>query len=96
MYLKIASKARIVVKAMGDVTLILDDSCLLKLKDSLYVLKYMKNLILVSSSCKENYSLVFFFNKQVFTKLNISFIYSRSLIDSLYHVSPLSILPCHE
>ena len=61
MYLKIASEARIVVKAMGDVTLILDDSCLLNLKDSLYVLKYMKNLILVSSSCKENYSLVFFF-----------------------------------
>ena len=55
MYLKIASEARIVMKAMGDVTLILDDSCLLKLKDCLYVFESRKNLILVSNFCNRVY-----------------------------------------
>ena len=50
---------------------------------------------LVYSLCKLNY-LFLFKSKQFFIKLNNSFIYSRSLIDSLYHVSSLSVLPSNE
>ena len=60
MYITLASKVRIVVQAVGDVTLILDESCLLELKDCLYVLEFRKNLISVTSLCKLNYSMVFF------------------------------------
>ena len=60
MYITLASKVRIVVQAVGDVTLILDESCLLELKGCLYVLEFRKNLISVTSLCKLNYSMVFF------------------------------------
>ena len=56
MYLTLAFEARIVVQAMGCVTLILDDSYLLKLKDCLYVFESRKNLILVSNFCKQSLS----------------------------------------
>ena len=49
-----------------------------------------KNLILVSSICKSNYSI--FFNKQVVIKKNDSFIYLGSLVNNFYLVTPLSIL----
>ena len=61
MCVTLTSKERIVVQAVRDVTPMLDDSCLLELKDSLYVLKYKKILILVSTSCEQNYSLLLFF-----------------------------------
>ena len=53
-------------------------------------------MISISSLYKLNYSFFFFCNKQGFIKLNDSFICSESLIHSLYHVSPLSILPSNE
>ena len=95
MYLTLASKARVVMQAVGDVTLIFSDNSLLTLKDCLYVPESKKNLILVSSLCKLNYSFLFN-NKQVFIKLNNLFICSGSLIDSVYHVIPLSVLPINE
>ena len=49
-----------------------------------------KNLILVSSICKSNYSI--FFNKQVVIKKTDSFIYLGSLVNNFYSVTPLSIL----
>ena len=52
MYQTLAFEARVVVQAMRDVTLILNDSCLLELKDCFYVPESKKNLILVSSLCK--------------------------------------------
>ena len=45
MYLTLAFEIRIVMQAVRDVTLILDDSCLLELKDCLYVLEFRTNLI---------------------------------------------------
>ena len=80
---------------MRDVTLIFYDNSLLELKDCLYVLEFRKNLISVSSLCKLNYSFLFN-NKHVFIKWNNSFICSKSLIDSLYRVIPLSFLPSNE
>ena len=80
---------------MRDVTLIFYDNSLLELKDCLYVLEFRKNLISVCSLCKLNYSFLFN-NKQVFIKLNNLFICSGSLIDSVYHVIPLSVLPSNE
>ena len=71
------------MEVVGDVTLILDDNCLLELKDCLYVPDSRKTLILVSSLCKQNYLFVFLYNKQIFSNLNDSFICSRSLIDNL-------------
>ena len=79
---------------MGDVTLIFSNNSLLVLKYCLYVPESKKNLILVSCLCKLNYSFLFN-NKQVFIKLNNSFICLRSLIDSLY-VIPLYALPSNE
>ena len=76
--------------------LILDNNYVLEHKDYLYVPKSSKDLIMVSSLCKLNYLVFFFLNKRVFIKLHDSFIYSRSLIDNLYHVSLLSILPSNE
>ena len=49
---------------MRDITLILDDSSFLELKDCHYIPKRRKNLILVSSLCKLNYSMAFSY-KQV-------------------------------
>ena len=37
MYLTLAYEVRIVVQVVGDVTLILDDGCVIELKDCLYV-----------------------------------------------------------
>ena len=87
--MRLASKARVVVETVRDVTLILDDSCLLKLKDCLYASKFRKNLISVSSLCKLNYSLVFM-------KMNDPFICWGSLVDNLYCVTPLIFLPSNE
>ena len=64
MYLTLTSKVRIFVPVVREVTLILDDSCLLELKGCLYVTKFRKNLISVSSLCKLDYTVVFD-NKQV-------------------------------
>ena len=64
MYLTLTSKVRIFVLVVREVTLILDDSCLLELKGCLYVTKFRKNLISVSSLCKLDYTVVFD-NKQV-------------------------------
>ena len=95
MYLTLASEARVSVQTMGDVTLIFYDNSFLVLKNCLYVLEFRKNFILVSSLYKLNYSFIFN-NKQVFIKLNNFFICSRSLIDSLYLVIPLFVLPSNE
>ena len=35
-------------------------------------------------------------NKQVFSKMNDLFICSKSLLDNLYRLSPLSLLPSNE
>ena len=40
--------------------------------------------------------IVYIYNKRVFIKLNDSFICSRSLVDNLYCISLLSILPSNE
>ena len=80
---------------MRDVAPILDNSCLLELKDCLYVPEYRKNLILVSNLCKLNYSMVLN-NKQVCSKMNDLFICLESLLDNRYYVSPLSLLPSNE
>ena len=40
------------MEVVGDVTLILDDNCLLELKDCLYVPGSRKTLISISSLCK--------------------------------------------
>ena len=56
MYLILAFKATHVVQAVGIVTLILGNSCLLELKNCFYVSKSRKNLISISSLCKMNYS----------------------------------------
>ena len=77
--MRLASEVRVVVQAVRDLTLILDDSCLLKLKDCLYASKFRKNLISVSSLSKLNNSLVFM-------KMNDPFICSGSLVDNLYCV----------
>ena len=95
MYLMLTSKARVVVQAVTDVTLIFSISSFLVLKDCLYVPKSRTNLIYISSLYKLNY-LFLVNNKHVFIKLNNSFICSQSLIDSLYHISPLSIFPTNE
>ena len=58
----------------------------LVLKDCLYIFESRKNLILISSLCKLNYSFKIKNKKWVFIKLNNSFICSGSLIDSLYRV----------
>ena len=63
MYLTLTSKVRIFVLVVREVTLILDDSCLLELKGCLYVTKFRKNLISVSSLCKLNYSFFLIINK---------------------------------
>ena len=60
MYLTLTSEARIVMQVVGDVTLIFFNNSLLVLKYCLYVPKSRKNLILVSSLCKLNYSFLFF------------------------------------
>ena len=60
MHLILAFEVRIDVQAMGDVTFILDNNYILEFKDCLYVSKSKKNLTLVSSIFKQNYSLVFF------------------------------------
>ena len=78
------------MQTIGDVTIILYDSCLLELKDCLYVPKSRKNLISFSSLCKQNYSLAFY-KKQVFIKMNDLFICLGSLVDNLYHVTSLFI-----
>ena len=52
MCLTLASKARVIMQAMGDGTLIFPNNSLLVLTYCLYVLKSWKNLILVSSLCK--------------------------------------------
>ena len=95
MNLALAFQARIVVQEVRDVAPILDNSCLLELKDCLYVLEYRKNLILVSNLCKLNYSMVLN-NKQVCSKMNDLFICLESLLDNRYYVSPLSLLPSNE
>ena len=95
MYLTLASKARIVVQAIGHATFILDDSFFLEFKDCLYVLESRKNLISVSSLCKLNYSMVFY-NKHVFINLNDSFICFGLLINNLYCVTSLSNLLSNE
>ena len=48
------------MEVVGDVTLILDDNCLLELKYCLYVPDSRKTLISISSLCKQNYLFVFF------------------------------------
>ena len=83
------------MQAVRDVTLILDGSCLLELKDCLYVPKSRKNLISFSSLCKQNYSLAFY-KKQVFIKMNDLFICLGSLVDNLYHVTSLFIQSSNE
>ena len=82
------------MQAIGDVTLILENNCLLELKDCIYILESRKNLILVSNICKLNY--LVFFNQQVIIKMNVLFICSRSLVDNFYNVTPLSLLPSDE
>ena len=79
MYLTLAFEVRVIVQKVRDIALILDDSCLLELKNYLYVFFFFyfrKNLILVSRLCKQNYSLVFN-NKHVFIKMNDLFICSK-------------------
>ena len=92
MCLTLASKARVIMQAMGDGTLIFPNNSLLVLTYCLYVLKSWKNLILVSSLCKY----WFFYDKKVFTKMNDLFICSGSLIDSLYCLTLLFVLPSNE
>ena len=82
------------MQAIGDVTLILENNCLLELKDCIYILESRKNLILVSNICKLNY--LVFFNQQVIIKMNVLFICSRSMVDNFYNVTPLSLLPSDE
>ena len=53
---------------MRNITLVLENNKLLELKDCLYVPKFRKNLILVSSLNKSNYSI--YFNKNVFIRKN--------------------------
>ena len=65
MYLTLASKARLVVQAMEDVTFIFSYNSLLVLKDFLYVPEIMKNLISISNICKLNYSFFFLLNRFV-------------------------------
>ena len=53
---------------MRNITLVLENNKLLELKDCLYVPKFRKNLILVSSLNKSNYSI--YFNKKFFIRKN--------------------------
>ena len=63
MYLTLASKARLVVQVVGDVTFIFYGNRLLVLKDCLYVPKSRENLISLSSLCKLNYSFFLIINE---------------------------------
>ena len=90
MYLILVFAARIVVQVVRDVTLILKNNKYIELKDCLYVPKSKKNLILVSSLNKLNYSI--YFNKNVFIRKNDSFICSNMLVDNLFHFTPTSLL----
>ena len=82
---------------MRDVTIILDDSFILELKDCLYVIETRKNSIrfLVYVNWIINW-FFFFYKKQVFIKTNDSFVYLGSLVDNHYCVTPLSILLSNE
>ena len=67
MYLTLISEARFVMEVVGDVTLIFFFIIVfLVLKDCLYVFESRKNLILISSLCKLNYSFFFFLKKKGF------------------------------
>ena len=59
MLMTLAFEARVIVQAMRDITLIFSYSSLLVLKDCLYIFESKKNLILVFSLCKLNYSFLF-------------------------------------
>ena len=82
------------MQVVGETTLILNNKCLLKLKDYFYVLECKKNLILVFSLCKLNY--LVYFNKSIIIKRNDSFISLGSLIDNFYNVTSLKISPSNE
>ena len=86
MYLILASSERITMQALGDITLVLEIKCLLKLKNCLYVPKFRKNPILASSLNKWNYSV--YFNKELIIGNNNSFIFLDPLVDNLYHITP--------
>lgn len=62
------------MQVVVDVTLILDNTYRLELKDFLYVPKSKKNLVSVSNSNKCNYFV--YFNKGVFIRKNNSIITS--------------------
>ena len=84
----------IVMQAMGDVTLVLENNFYLELKDCLFVPQSRKNLVWISSSNKCIY--LVYFNKSIFIKKNNSFIFLDPLVDNLYHTIPSYILPCVE
>ena len=90
MYLILVFAARIVVQVVRDVTLILKNNKYLELKDCIYVPKSKKNLILVSSLTKLNYSI--YFDKNLFIRKNDSFICSNMLVDNLFCITPTSLL----
>ena len=90
MYLTLASVVRIVVQAVRNITLVLENNQHLELKDCLYVPKFRKNLIFVSSLNKSNYSI--YFNKNVFIRKNDRFICSGMLVDNLFHITLVSLL----
>ena len=60
----------------------------LLLKDCIYVPSIRRNLISISSLVNDGYSVLF--NDSVIIKLNKRFIYSRTLIDNLYIINPVS------
>ena len=76
MYLTLAFDVRIVVQIVWDNILILENKSFLEVKDHLYAFEFGKNLILISSLRKMNYS----------------FISLRSLVENLYHVTLLLLL----
>ena len=75
---------------MEYVILVLENNKHLEFKNFLYVSELKKNLILVSSINKSNYSI--YFNKNAFIRKNDSFIYSSTLVDNLFYITLLYYL----
>ena len=82
-YLTLTSNASTIVKLVEDVTIVLENKYLLKLKDCLFVPRSKRNLILVFSLNKWNH--LVYLNKEVIIRKNNLFICLGTLVDNLYH-----------
>ena len=85
MQLKMTSSASISIIAIGDLSLSFSNNSVLVLRDCLFVLDFRKNLISVSKSCNDSYSISF--NKTYVSIMKENEVVTcGTLVNNLYHI----------